>query len=214
MPIASLRILRNNLRKMRKDNTLRVLFPKVRQGVLAATLSRPEKWWYLSELAKFLRTTPSSLQRELSSLASIGILQRRREGTRMYFKAERSSPIFPELRGIFEKTVGVVPTLREILRPFNTVIQCAFIYGSMARAQELASSDIDLMVIGAVGLADLTPALRAAERRFDREVNVINYSVKEFRDKVAHRDHFLTTVLKRPKQFVKGSQDELEAITR
>ena len=54
---------------MRKNApTLDSLFPTVRQGVLAATLTRPEKWWYLSELAEFLHTRPSSLQRELSSL--------------------------------------------------------------------------------------------------------------------------------------------------
>jgi DNA-binding IclR family transcriptional regulator len=82
------------------------LIPGVRQGVLAATLTRPDKWWYLSELAEFLHTRPSSLQRELGSLVRSGILQQRKDGRRIYFKAETRSPIFRELRSLFEKTAA------------------------------------------------------------------------------------------------------------
>ena len=198
---------------MRKNPpALDSLFPSVRQAVLAATLSRPEKWWYLSELAEYLHTRPSSLQRELSSLAQSGILQQRKDGRRTYFKAEMQSPIFRELRGIFEKTVGLIPSLRAALRPFANKIICAFVYGSTARREEHATSDVDLMVIGSLGLGDLAPSLRKAERRLGREVNVTNYSVDEFRKRVADGDHFLTTVLKGTLQFVKGEQRDLDAI--
>src|SRR5947207_164254 len=134
-----------------KASALDSLFPSIRQGVLAATLTRPGKWWYLSELADFLHTRPSSLQRELSSLEQSGILQQRKDGRRTYFKAEVRSPTFRELRSIFEKTVGLIPTLRIALRPFANRIACALVYGSIARREEHATSDIDLMVIGNVG---------------------------------------------------------------
>jgi predicted nucleotidyltransferase len=198
---------------MRKNApALDSLFPTVRQGVLAATLTRPEKWWYLSELAEFLHTRPSSLQRELSSLEQSGILKQRKDGRRAYFKAETRSPIFRELRSIFEKTVGLIPTLRVALRPFETKIVCAFVYGSIARGEENATSDVDLMVIGNVGLGDLAPSLRKAEKRLGREVNVTNYSDEEFRKKVTEADHFLTAVLKGNLQFVKGEQRDLDAV--
>jgi len=197
---------------MRKIPALDNLFPSVRQGVLAATLTRPEKWWYLSELAEFLHTRPSSLQRELSSLEQSGILQLRKDGRRTYFKAEKRSPIFCELRSIFEKTVGLIPTLRGAFRPFAEKIVLAFVYGSIARHEEHVTSDVDLMVIGTVGLGDLAPSLRKAEKRLGREVNVTNYSIEEFSKKVAAGDHFLTTVLKGSLQFVKGEQRDLDAI--
>jgi len=79
---------------MRKPPTLAALFPTVRGDVLAATLTQPEKWWYLSELA-VSRNPPSGLQRELKALVDGDILETRREGTRAYFKADtrsRSSP--------------------------------------------------------------------------------------------------------------------------
>jgi len=163
-------------------------------------------------LAQFLHTRPSSLQRELISLEQSGILQQRKDGRRTYFKAETRSPIFRELRSIFEKTVGLIPTLRVALRSFDNKIICAFVYGSIARREEGATSDVDLMVIGSVGLADLAPTLAKVEKRLGRGVNVTDYSVEEFRKKVTEGDHFLTTVLKGSVQFVKGEQRDLDAI--
>ena len=148
---------------MRNSSVLTALFPQVRQGVLAATLGQPDKWWYLSELAGRFGTSPSSLQRELSSLVASGILMHRREGTRAYFKAETQSPVFRDLQQLFEKTAGLAPILEQILKPFGSKIQIAFIYGSVARSREHAMSDVDVMVIGRAGLADLSPALRKAE---------------------------------------------------
>ena len=197
---------------MRKPAALAALFPTLRGEVLAATLTQPGKWWYLSELAQFVGTTPSSLQRELKALVDGGILQQRREGTRTYFKAEERSPLFPELRGLLEKTAGLLPTLQQILEPLRTRIDCAFVYGSVARSQEHALSDVDLMVIGTIGLAELTPALGKAEARLGREINTTSYSTREFRNKVAVREHFLSAVLHGPKQFVKGGQRDLDDI--
>jgi predicted nucleotidyltransferase len=198
---------------MRNVAALDTLFSGVRQRVLSATLTRPDKWWYLSELADFLHTRPSSLQRELSALVQSGILEQRRDGRRTYFKAETRSPIFRDLRNIFEKTVGLIPTLRIALRPFDDKIACAFVYGSVARHEERATSDVDLMVVGDIGLAELSSSLRKAEKRLGREINVTSYSVDEFRKKVARGDHFVTTVLKGGLQFVKGEQRDLDAIT-
>lgn len=199
---------------MRTSVLLDALFSGVRRGVLTAALIHPGKWWYLSELAHFLHTRPSSLQRELAALVHSGILEQRRDGRRTYFKAQTRSPIFRDLRSIFEKTVGLVPTLERLLRPFNERIACAFIYGSIARHEERAGSDVDLMIIGKAGLAELSPALRKAEKHLGREINVTNYSVNEFSKKAIERDHFLTTVLKGRLQFIKGTQRDLDAITR
>src|ERR1700722_4231812 len=210
--LTPLRNMRNNVRNMRNSFVLTALFPRVRQGVLAATLTQPSKWWYLSELADRLGTTPSSLQRELASLVASGILTHRREGTRAYFKAETRSPVFRELQQLFEKTAGLVPIMRQILEPFGDKIQCAFVYGSVARNREHAMSDVDLMVLGEAGLADLSPALRKAEQRLGREVNATVYSPEEFREKVKSRDHFLAAVLRGRKQFLKGGQSDLDEL--
>ena len=197
---------------MSKKRPVDALFTKTRRDILAATYGQPERWWYLSELADHLDTTPSSLQRELQSLVSSGILRQRRDGKRTYFQAESESPIFDELRSIITKTLGVADTLKDTLAKFDGRIACAFLYGSVARQQEHILSDVDLMVIGSVGLAELSSPLRTLEKKFKREFNVTCYSPEEFRKKVEDQNYFVMNVLGQEKIFLKGDNDGLESL--
>jgi predicted nucleotidyltransferase len=195
---------------MRTNNTLDALFPTIRAGVLSAALLQPDHWWFMTELARHLETSPSSLQRELESLVAAGLLLRRQDGRRTYFKANVDSPLFPDLRGLLDKTSGLVPTLKSALTRLDSRIELAFLYGSVARGEEHAASDVDLMVIGTLKQIDLLPVLRKLEARFHREVNVTLYSPEEFRRKRAAGDHFLHSVLKGKTIPLKGTLDELE----
>jgi predicted nucleotidyltransferase len=195
---------------MRTASTLDALFPTVRGGVLSATLLHPEHWWFMTELARHLEVPPSSLQRELESLVASGLLIRRQEGKRVYFRANSESPLFPELKGLVEKTVGIVPALKEAIKRFGDRIQLALLYGSMARGTENPGSDVDLMIVGGIKQIDLLPTLRKLEVRFRREVNVTLFSPEEFRRKLAAGDHFLDSVLKGTTIPLKGKLHELE----
>src|SRR5437773_7488411 len=113
---------------MRKSKAIDALFPRTRQAILAATLLHPDRWWYLSDLAKHLVVRPSSLQRELAALTSAEILRRRRDGNRVYFQANPDCPFLPELQGLLVKTAGIVDVVRETLAPFAKRIDWAFIY--------------------------------------------------------------------------------------
>ncbi len=200
--------------KMRKSNLLDSLFSKTRQGILAATYGQPERRWYLSELADWLGTSPSSLQRELKALSTTGILKTKREGNRIYFQAEANSPIFNPLRELVAQTLGVIPALKESLIQFAAQTECAFIYGSVARGEEKSTSDVDLLVIGAVGLANLAPTLRRLEKKFSRELNATCFAPEEFKEKARRANHFLTTVLKEKKIFIKGDADDLDRLAQ
>jgi DNA-binding transcriptional ArsR family regulator len=196
---------------MHKNRPLDSLFPRTRQAILTATLLHPDRWWYLSDLAKHLGVRPSSLQRELAALTNAEILRQRRDGNRVYFQANPACPFLLELQGLLVKTVGMVDVLRETLAPFAKRIDCAFIYGSVARAEELAASDVDLMIIGTAGLADLSQALRRAEKRLGRAVNPTLYTREEFGTKLRATDHFLTSVLDGARLVILGDLHELAA---
>ena len=195
---------------MRIDATLDALFPSIRAGVLSATLLQPERWWFMTELARQLGVTPSSLQRELEALVGSGILLRRQDGRRIYYKANTESPVFPEMRGLIEKTAGMVPALKTELKRFDDRIGLALLYGSVARGEEKSASDVDLMIVGSLKQIDLLSSLRKLESRFGREVSVTLFSLEEFRRKLAAGDHFLKTVLKGKTISLKGTLDELE----
>jgi len=195
---------------MSSSASLEAIFPSIRAGVLSAALLEPRRWWFMSELARHLGSGPSSLQRELESLVDAGILERREDGRRVYFRANSGSPVFQDLRGLVEKTAGVVPALSSALESFADRIELAFIYGSLARGQERASSDVDLMIVGSVKQIDLVSALHKLENRFGRAGNAALYSPQEFRKRLAAGDHFLASVLKGKIILLKGSLDELD----
>jgi predicted nucleotidyltransferase len=196
---------------MRSKTVLDVLFPKTRQAVLATTLMDPAREWYLSDLARHLKVPPSSLQRELASLVEAGILRRRQDGNRAYYRAETESPIFGDLHGLLLRTAGLRDVLAASLKRFQDRIAVAFVYGSVARGDEHAASDVDLMVIGGVGLSELAPVLKDAEDRLLRPVNPSVYTAGEIAEKLRAGHHFLGTVMSGARLFIVGNADDLEA---
>jgi predicted nucleotidyltransferase len=140
-----------------------------------------------------------------------GILRCERDGNRVYYQPDPSCPFLQELRGIFVKTAGLADILRGSLAPFSHDIQVAFIYGSIARGQEVSSSDVDLLIVGDVQFKELAVVLKEAEKTVRRSVNPAIYSPAEFARNVCDINHFLLTVLQSEKLFLQGGQDELEA---
>jgi DNA-binding transcriptional ArsR family regulator len=198
---------------MRNSRPLDALFPRTRQRILAATLLHPSRWWYQSDLAKHLRVPPSSLQRELASLVQAGILRTRQDGNRVYFQPNSECPFLVELTGLLVKTAGLLDEVRHALRRFIPRIIVAFVHGSLARYRERSASDVDLLVVGDLSLAELAPALKRIEAKVGRPVNPSLYSPRELASKLSAGHHFLQTVLREPKLFVIGDEHDLEAIT-
>jgi predicted nucleotidyltransferase len=196
---------------MRKKDLLDALFPRTRRAILTATLLDPAREWYLSDLARHIGVSPSSLQRELAGLVDAEILRRRVDGNRVYYRAEVDNPIFGDLRGLLLRTAGLKDVLAGCLARFRSRIDVAFVYGSVARGDESASSDVDLMVIGGVGLSELAPALKDAEARLLRPVNPSVYKAEEVVEKLRAGHHFLGTVMGGAKLFIVGGEDDLES---
>lgn len=184
------------------------------QAILAVLYGRPDAEFYLRELARSSGTTASSLQRDLAALARAGIVVRTLRGHQVYFRANRACPVFDELRGLVVKTFGVAEILREALRPLADRIDAAFVYGSVARGEERAGSDIDLLVVGEAGFGEVIEALAPAQRRLAREINPTTFPREEFALKVRAGNHFLATVLEERKLFLIGGEDELESLAR
>ena len=194
----------------------RVLFGQTRRDVLALLLGRPDERFYLREILRAVGGGTGAVQRELKQLVEAGLVQREREGVQVYFSANREAAIFAELQSIIQKTAGVTDVLRASLAPVlrGDHITVAFVYGSVARGGQTARSDVDLMVVGEVTLAELVPLIRVAERTLGREVNPSVYPVKEFTAGLKRGAHFLKRVMAGPKLFVEGSERELGRLAR
>jgi DNA-binding transcriptional ArsR family regulator len=182
------------------------------QAVLVAAVLRPEREWYLSDLATHLGISPSSLQQPLAKLTRAGILNRRADGNRVYYRSDPACPILGELTAILVKTAGIAEPLREALGLLAAKIRIAFIHGSVAEERERSESDVDVIVVGDVSGPDLAFALRPVQDRVGREVNVTRYTPKEFRAKVGEGHHFLTSVLRKKRIYLIGGEHELDEV--
>lgn len=193
-----------------KNSLSAVLFSKAQQRVLGLLFAQPERSFFANEIVRLAATGTGAIHRELERLTAAGLLTENRIGNQRHFQANRDAPIFEELRGIVLKTFGLVDVLREALLPLTTQIQVAFVYGSIAKREDTARSDIDLMLI-AEGLAypELYAALESAEAQLGRPIKPTLYKPAELIHKLAEGNAFAGRVLSQPKLFVLGTEDDL-----
>ncbi|MGE0551842.1 MAG: nucleotidyltransferase domain-containing protein [Gemmatimonadales bacterium] len=193
-----------------------MLFGRTRREVLALLFGRPEQRYYLREILRAVGSGTGAVQRELQQLVAAGLVSRNREGRQVYFSANPRSVIFGELRAIVEKTAGTADVLRTELATAlaGDKIVVAFIYGSVARGDQTATSDVDLMVVGDLTLAEILPAIRAAESRLGREVNPSLFPVSEYKRGSKRGSAFLKRVVAGSKLFLKGDDRELARLAR
>lgn len=191
-----------------------LLFGHTRAAVLGLLYGHADESFYTRQIARETHISAGALQRELENLSKVGLIVRNSLGSQVFYKANREAPVFPEMRGLVNKTLGVFNVLQSSLHPFEKEIRVAFVYGSVAREEETAQSDVDLMVIGKASLDDVLAALSSAEKSVGRPINATVYSIREFQSKLASGNHFLSAVLKGPKVFVIGDENELGTMGR
>ncbi len=190
------------------------LFGKIRRAILALLFSHPDESFYLRQNVRLVRSGQGGVQREVKRLADAHIILRTDRGRTTFYQANHDSPVFDELQRLVVKTAGVAEVLRAALGPLEERIEVAFLYGSAARARLQASSDVDLLVVGAVGFGDVVDRLSSAQTQLGREVDPTVFVPHEFEHRIRRRDHFVRAVMDAPKVFVIGGQHELEQPVR
>ena len=171
-------------------------------------LGRPEL--HLRELVRQSGLSLGTVQQELRRLTRVGLVIARKDGNRVYYRANPDHPVHRDLCSLVLKTDGLAGILQTALK--TPEVRIAFVFGSVARGDTSAGSDVDLMVIGEVGLRRLAALLSGIASRLGREINPHVMSPEEFVERKRHRDHFVSSVLNSPKLFVKGGEHELDSM--
>lgn len=189
-----------------------LLASRSRAEILRLLFTGEEREFYLREIEKHTGLLIRAVQQEISNLLKLDLIRARKDGNRRYFCANRAHPLYPDLCQIVLKTSGWVSELTKALS--REKVRLAFIFGSVARGEETAESDIDLMVVGDIGLRALSAITGPISRKAHRVVNPHSYSTQEFARRLKSKDHFLTSVIDSKKLYLAGSDDELEKLGR
>jgi predicted nucleotidyltransferase len=187
------------------------LFSSAQQPILALLYGQPKRWLHLNELIRLTGLGSATVQRELARLEKGGLIETRRIGNLKQLRAFEGNPIFDELRLIVMKTFGATELLQEALAPLASGINFAFVYGSVAQGNDHATSDIDLMIVSdTLSYGQVMAALQSAEQQLGRQIQVTQYTLKEFVERKQQKHHFIVEVLRQPKLMVIGTEDDVD----
>ena len=188
------------------------LFSRVQQRVLAVLFGNPGRSFYANEIIALASSGTGAVQRELARLEAAGLVTVARVGNQKHYQANAAAPVFAELRALVLKTSGLADVLRTALAPLAREIRAAFVFGSVAKNEDSAKSDVDVLVVSdSLGTPELYQAFADVETRLGRRINPTVYGAAELAREVEKRNSFIARVLSGPKIWLIGGENELAA---
>jgi len=184
---------------------------KARVELITWFITHPGKRFYYRQLIDILNASKQSIQNELARLENAGLLSSQKEGNIRFYWVNKDFILYPEIKSIILKTVGVGDELRKSLSKIGD-IRSAFIYGSVAKNLEDARSDIDVMVIGNVSVDAVHEAIMKAEEHLGREVNYSIFNPSDWKKQLKAKKGFASDVAKNEKIFLIGNDVQLKKL--
>lgn len=182
---------------------------KIAREALALLMSTPGQQLHTREIARRVDADAHPVQRALEQLLQAGLLESRRLGNLRLWSVNERSALVPAVRDVLRRTAGVAERLRSVLSEMGAV-QLAFLFGSYASGKDELGSDIDLFIVGAPDRDELSRALAALAGEVGREINPVVWTVEELERPTPTQRRFLGGLLRRPRIWIVGDDDELE----
>lgn len=186
----------------------RIFSSRVRIQLLSHFLMNQETREHIRALASRIDAQYSAVWKELNNLENAGLLRSESIGGRKIFSLNPNASIIPELRSILLKTVAVGDYVRQSIGNIKG-IKAAFIFGSYAKGEMDADSDLDLMLIGEIDVEKISPVIDKLESQLQRDVNYILFTENEWDSRLEREDPFVVNVQDEQKIMLIGSQDDL-----
>jgi predicted nucleotidyltransferase len=192
-------------------NTLELIVTsRTRAGVFTILFGLGQKELHNREIARRSELSEAAVRQELGKLVHLDLVRLRKDGNRVYYSANRSHPLYHEIHSIVLKTTGLVDVLADALADLR--VETAFVFGSIAEGEATSDSDVDILIIGRIGLMEVSKLLSCVSERLEREINPIVMSREEYIGRIRTDDHFANNVIKGDRLFIKGDPDEFEAM--
>ncbi len=161
----------------------------IRADIMSLLFNNPEEKFYVREIARLVSKNPSGVKRELDKLLEMDLVITEREGNLKYFNVNKNSPLFPELKGLIAKSLGLPGALKSVLKAAEA--KAAFIHGPYLNNTKLPS--LDLFIISDSN--NLKKSLGDVEKRFGRRIHFTIMDPSEYKTKKKTGDRSLKKLL-------------------
>lgn len=161
-----------------------------------------------ADIAVFVGVTRPAIVQALGYLERDGLVSKRSVGKKRLYRIDTEHPYYPELRSIALKTLGGVETIAKEIQG-DDAIRFAAVFGSFARGEEDARSDVDLLFViedDAWEETDyrIATLMAAVSERIARGVSPNIYRSSEFRRLRDEGNQAISQILASPMTVLKG----------
>jgi uncharacterized protein len=192
-------------------NTLsEILSSRTRAEIFKLLFGPAEEQLHVREIERRSGLNDKTIRQELTKLLKLDLVIGRKDSNRIYFKANKSNPLYPDIWNIVLKSIGMVDVLKGALQ--DKRVQIAFVFGSISQGKEIADSDMDLFVIGQLGMRAVSTLLSGVAEKIGRKINSHVMTRDEFNKRRTAKEHFLASVINSPRLFIVGTEDDLKTM--
>lgn len=187
-----------------------ILSSKVRAEIFRILFGINSSELHLRAIQRRTGFAIGTVRQEVTKLVNNELISKRVSGNRTYFCANKNHPLFIEIHNLVLKTSGLVDILKQALN--NKSIRFAFVFGSIASGNIKEDSDIDIFIVGDIGLRAVSKLLKGQSNLIGREINVHTMIEHEFISRRQQKEHFLRRVLESTKLMIIGNENELNRL--
>lgn len=192
------------------DTLSQILSSRTRAEIFKLLFGTKEEEVHIREIERRTQLNDRTIRQELNKLLKLDLVIDRKDSNRVYYRANKTNPLYPDIRNLVLKSAGLKDVLLEALD--DKGIKIAFVFGSISEGKETSESDVDLFVIGSLGMRKIISLLSGISEKIGREINTHVMTGDEIKKRYSSKEHFIDSVLKSKKIFIVGTEDDLKAV--
>ena len=192
------------------DTLSKILSSRTRAEIFKLLFGTKEEELHIREIERRTGLNDSTIRQELNKLLKLDLVIDRKDSNRVYYRANKTNPLYPDIHNLVLKSAGLTDVLFDALK--DKGIKIAFVFGSISEGRETSESDVDLFVIGSLGMRKISSLLSGTADKIGREINTHVMNEEEVKKRYSSKDHFICTVIKSKKLFIIGTEDDLKAV--
>lgn len=194
---------------MKIQNSLKHIFvSQTRVKILNTLFYNPNEIYYVRQIVRMVDEEINSVRRELDNLKKSGIVSSEQRGNRLYYWADKQSPLFTDLLLIANQSSGLGLKLQNKNETLGSIKLVFYSYRFMS-GEKKNPDDIDLIIVGDVSIHEIENYVKQEETIRGHEINYMVMGKGEFKLRRQKRDQFIIDFFLNSPLAIIGSCQEI-----